>query len=295
MFQKGVIVIISVLICLTVGLESCATGPSRRIDDGAKNLPQNRGEQKLQLEEFGKNNPRIVSQMGDLKLTIRMVTGAEISGDQSKAGTAVSDRSGSLALGLLAPPMFASSLVIGGIILVPLGSYAYFHEKGIWKSIDNALVGTRFTQAVDEAMRRRLNRAFAYETIPKLEVEIRIEILGILKPADRDRNCLVAAAVLELSRYDTDVMRYHLNITALNRSPDAPPPYCATLEHFAKDEAQLVKDTLAEYTEVLAAMGVEENPWRRHEMKMTVLIPLSDICRLLLSLAIREGDHARYL
>jgi hypothetical protein len=80
-------------------------------------------------------------------------------------------------------------------------------------------------------------------------------------PKSLVQHCFVVSADLMLSRNNnTEVKRDHLLITEANKSEDAPPPQCASLEHFAKNEAKLVEDTLAEYAGVLAVMAIDRIP-----------------------------------
>jgi hypothetical protein len=200
----------------------------------------------------------IVSYIGELELTTRMATLAEIPEDNYKLLRYLPvEGTGSLALSLVAPPMYTSALAVGGILLIPLGTYVYVHEKGIWDSINGALSNAEFNRAIDSAMKKRLTAAFAGENMPNVKIEVVIQAFGIVESSSMPQHCFVVSANFILGRGNMELKQDHLQISELNRSGNAPPPQCATLEHFAKNDARLVNDTLAEYAEVLAVMAIE--------------------------------------
>jgi hypothetical protein len=213
---------------------------------------------------FSDRNPTIISHMDELEVIVRMATPAEIPENDSKIALSFpAIGAGSLALGLSAPAMFASSLVAGGLLLIPLGTYVYLSDKGIWDSISDALSNAEFTRAVDKAMKNRLNIAFNEGSLPNGKVEIIIDSLGLVdSPSIQQQwqHCLVVSAKFVFSRDDMELKHEQLQITDLGRSEDAPPPQCASLEKFAKNDARLVNDTLAEYAEVLAVMAIDRIP-----------------------------------
>jgi hypothetical protein len=259
--KKSFVKLICFSVCLIAMLQACSAGRSERSNaEAIKDQPVSELMKKSQ-KAFADRNPMIVSYIGDLELTIRMATLAEIPKDNYKMWLYFpAEGAGSLALGLVAPPIYASALVVGGVFLMPLGTYGYLHEKGIWDSINGVLSNAEFTRAIDSAMKDRLNAAFTEETMPDVKVELIIQAFGLVEYTSVRQHCFVVSADFILSKDETVLKQDHLQITDLNRSEDAPPPQCASLEHFAKNEARLVKDTLAEYAEVLAVMAVDRIP-----------------------------------
>jgi hypothetical protein len=252
------IVSLVTFICLMAMLLGCVTKKSDIPDPKAKEDQIGAEKFKESQRVFAIRNPMIVSNVGDLELTVRMATIAEIPEDLYKlSGLSIPIGAGSLGLGLVAPPMAAGSLVVGGVLIIPLGTYLYFHEKGIWDSINEALSNAELTRAIDRAMKDRLSVAFAEESAPNVKIEIIIQAFGIVNSSSMKPHCLVISADFILSRDNREVNRDHLRITEFNRSKDAPPPQCCSLEHFAKNEARLVKDTLTEYAEVLSVMAMD--------------------------------------
>jgi len=243
------------MVCMLALLQACVNGKAPSVDreiavkQTKPDLFQERQQHLLD------RNPTIDSHFGKLELVVRLATPAELPEDKSKEGLYGSAiGAGSLALGLGAPPLYASSLVVGGVILVPLGAYLYFHDKGIWNSINGALSNVEWTRAIENDVRSRLINGFPAEPIPEMNVEVVIDSFGLVKLSSDLQNCLVVTAHIILKRSNRELKRDPLFITPLGKSDDAPPPQCAGIERFAENDAQLVKDTLREYAGVLAAM-----------------------------------------
>ncbi len=256
--KKCFVKLVCFSVCLISILQACSAGPPIKLDDEVK-----KGQPRSKLfsqnqKVFAERNPTIVSSIGALEVTTRIATMAEIPDRFYKGwGTIIAIGAGGLALGLVASPMFASALVVGGAILIPGGIYGYFSEKGIWDSINEALNNAELTRAIDSAMKARINTAFAEECAPNVKIEMIIQAFGIDGSSFRERNCFVISADFILSRDSKEVIRDQLRITRANKSTDAPSPQCARLEDFAKNEARLIKDKLGEYADALAVMATD--------------------------------------
>jgi hypothetical protein len=202
-------------------------------------------------QTFVKHNPMISSRIGETELIVRMATTTDVAqGAQDEYLYFLPVGAGSLALGFVAAPMFASSFFVGGVLLMPLAVFGYSYEKHIWDSINGALSNTEFTRAIDSAMKQRLSGVLAAQYN---KIEIVIFRLGLVKVSNM-QHCLIVSADLMLSGDNVVARREPMQISDSNRSADAPPPQCASSERFSSDDARLVKDTLAEYAEVLSAM-----------------------------------------
>ena len=247
-----------VSICLMATLQGCSTIKSDIPDPKAKENQIRAEKFKESQRVFELRNPIIVSNISELELVVRIATKAEIPEDFYKMWAVFpAEGAGSLALGLVAPPLYASALVVGGILLIPLGTYGYLHDKKIWESINTALTNFEFTRAVDKAIQRRSKVFFNKESPPDVKIEIIILDFGIIESSAMNRGCFVISADIIVSRDNLEVKREKLRIAEYNGSKDAPPPQCASLEHFAKAKARLVTDTLTEYSEVLAVTAIE--------------------------------------
>ena len=169
------------------------------------------------------------------------------------AGTSL----GFIPLGLVAPPVFASALVVGGALVAPLGAYVYVHEEGIRDAINDALTQTKFTAAVDAALQARLDEASRERPAA---IGILIQALGMVASTQGQQYCFVVSADLTIRAPGIRTTQEALRITETNQSADAPPPQCASLERFAEHDAALLKTALAEYAEMLAVMTVNRLP-----------------------------------
>ncbi len=206
---------------------------------------------------FAAHNPVVESRIGSLTLVTRMASEAEIPEDIYKLWAIFpAEGAGSLALGMVAPPMYASALVVGGIFLIPMGSYIYMHEKKIWESVNGALSTMAFTRGIDTAMTKRLG-TMADRGFAEARVDVIVHGFGLVESTSYPYHCLVVTAGYEFGRKETPLTREQLQITPENRSQDAPPPQCTSLEHFADNDARLIRETLAEYVKVIASMVAE--------------------------------------
>jgi len=256
--KKSCFRLVFISIFLIAMLQGCAAKKSDIPDSRAKEDQVGAERFKESQRVFALRNPIMASNIGDLELIVRMATIAEIPEDLYKIWAVFpAQGAGSLALGLVAPPLYASALVVGGVFLIPLGTYGYLHDKKVWDSINGALANAEFTRAVDRAMKERLNGAFTRENAPDLKIEIIIQGFGLMKSSAMNQHCFAVSAEFIVSQDTSEIKRDNLNITYTHRSKDAPPPQCAGLENFAENDAMLVKDTLAEYSEVLAVMAMD--------------------------------------
>ena len=157
------------------------------------------------------------------------------------------------ALGLAAPPMYASALVVGGALIVPVSLIMAGHEKKSWQTAIDALAGTDLAAATSNAMQRRAG-AIAPRPGATAAVEVVIGAFGLI--GDRpDSICFVAGATLTAAADGRELLREAMRI-ASHSSPGMPPAQCASMDRFARDGGRLVRDTAAEYAEVLAAGAV---------------------------------------
>ena len=97
---------------------------------------------------------------------------------------------------------------------------------------------------------------------PVLQLRMRISGYGLVtrsgRPLDAfkvdEKLCLVAEAQLELETEGSPVRVESLSIGLSNRSPDAPPPFCSSLGRLGANDGRLLRESIAELGEVLAAM-----------------------------------------
>ncbi len=163
-------------------------------------------------------------------------------------------------LGLAAPPMYASGLIVGGIILAPGALILSSMEQRMWERMVTALKTADFEQALLRATRERANSkletAAQSGTADLINVELVVNAYGLVRHSP-DRLCFIASIDLIANRGGEHWLRDRLIISTRERSPDAPPPQCASHEGMAQNEGQMVRNTAAVYAEVLAAMVID--------------------------------------
>jgi len=240
-----------------LALQACASGempPHKQTAEKERALAEMVKRQKA----FINHNPAIQSRLGNLEWRIGLAQPLKAleepdTGTLAMAGTSL----GFIPLGLVAPPVFASALVVGGALIAPLGAYVYAHEKGIRDAINDALTQTKFTAAVDAALQARLGKA-AHEK--PAAISILIQALGMVASTQSRHYCFVVSADLTIRASGIGITKETLRISETDENADAPPPQCASLEHFAENDAALLRTTLAEYAEMLAVMSVNRLP-----------------------------------
>jgi len=224
-------------------------------DDSNRAIPPEVLEQQ---KIFAETNPEIVSQHGSLTMVVRMATANDLPADMSKTGLLFSAEGGaSMALGFALPSIYSSALVVGGIFLVPAGTYFYLHDKKVWEVISGTLSHAGLTGAISKAMQERVDALFSGTNPPELTIELTIKAFGLVKSKTGVQHCLVMSADCIISRNGRQIGRSLLKITESDRSDDAPPPQCARIESFAAHGARLLDDHLYESSHVIAAMAIE--------------------------------------
>jgi len=164
------------------------------------------------------------------------------------------------ALGLAAPPMFASGLVVGGLLLAPGALIISSMDRRDWEQTANALKSTDFERQLLRATEARAKRslpapAASSDTAPVL-VELVVNAYGLAGSRQKGV-CFIASIDLVATHSGNELLRDRMIIAPFERSTDAPPPQCATMERMAEREGQLVRDTAAIYAEVLAVMAID--------------------------------------
>ncbi len=160
------------------------------------------------------------------------------------------------ALGLAAPPMYASALVVGGLLLAPTALLMSGRERLIWQSVTTALGSIAFEQALLRALTERAQGRLPERAGGDVRVELIVQAYGLVG-ARPERVCFIASVDLVVRGEEGERRRATLRIAQTDASADAPPPQCASLERFAARDGQLVRDTANEYAQVLAVMAID--------------------------------------
>ena len=160
------------------------------------------------------------------------------------------------ALGVVAPPLFASGLVVGALLLAPGALIMAGSERRTWEHVATALKNNAFEAALLDALRLRGAALALDDAGPSAHVDVTVNAFGVAGERP-ERVCFIASADLRVTAAEREVLQDRLIIAETNRSADAPPPQCASLERFATRDAALVNETAAEYVQVLASMVVD--------------------------------------
>ena len=245
---------ISICIFLTIFLTTLATAGCSINKKPPVESAASRQSQNL----FATHNPVVEKRTKNYRVLVRMATRAEIPEEFYKMWALFpAEGAGSLALGLIAPPMYASALVVGGILLIPAGTFGYYHDKKIWESIKKAISSMQFTSAVCSNIIEKLDKKQIYNERLDSTIEIAVQIFGIVEAISKNRACFVVSALFTQTIKEKGAIGENLKITQKDRSLDAPPPQCTSLSQFALDDGRLIKDTAEEFAKVLAVMAVD--------------------------------------
>lgn len=236
----------------SVVLSACA---SRNPPESQEQLSQRTATE--ELVEVQADYPPVHREYDGWSVDIRMATRAELPDDETKEMAAMPFiGAGSVALGLSAPPMYASGLVVGGVLLIPLGSYLYVHERKIATAMRGALEGFPITVRLGAALDRRMASRQAGEGKPRPgAAEVLIHAFGFASDATGYQPCLILVADVVTRVGQNEPVRTRIRITEKERSEEMPPPQCATLERFAEHNSMLVSETLTEYVELAAIVA----------------------------------------
>lgn len=194
-------------------------------------------------------------QVDSIQFSVTLLNPAELPPDTSREWLNFLEPGiASGALGVVAPPMYASGLIVGGLLLAPGSVVLSSMEHKKWLRVADALKKIEFKQRLLQALHTRAARELS--PLPQMRVELAVEAYGVVSKRS-DKACFIAIADMTIMQHGKEAIRNRLSITATNRSADAPPVQCASLDRFAGNDGELVRDTAAEYIEILAIMTMD--------------------------------------
>jgi hypothetical protein len=206
---------------------------------------------------------------GPATIQVRGVRDAEVGAierirgeTREMTGSAIGLGAVSTAEAFLMPGFFSGSLVAGALILVPLAVGLDSVQRRQHERIAGALEGADF----QGELRAQLGRSMvphgaAGESAHRLSAIV-IAYGLIPKYADQRYGpfCLVADVDLVLHAGERETWRDTVYLEPYRRSADAPPPVCATLERFAARDGGALRDAIAQYAQVVAAIARSRLP-----------------------------------
>ncbi len=203
-------------------------------------------------------------------ITVRVATDSELSSvpgiwqGKEVAGFSVLGV-GSLGLGLIAPPLYASALVVGGILLVAMPSSAGAFEGIQRKKIERVLKTVDFSKLTHDAVIDLLGeKKESTQDDPRLT--ILILVYGFTQKF-ADIICFSVDAQVDLHFNGEEIYKDFIYIEPYLRSADAPPPHCATVGEFAENQGALAKQTIDDFSVILANIVAHRLPvlsWKKY-------------------------------
>jgi len=167
------------------------------------------------------------------------------------------------ALGLAAPPLYASGLILGGVTLLIGGLTMHGTEGRHWQqavaTLEHADLASRLRVSPGAPGRHGLAPGVGPQSRRDRDAE-RLGAGGsqLGRVAEQvDTACFIASLDLVARRDQATLLTDRIVIGTAVATPGAPPPQCAKLSRFAADDGRLVRDTAAEAAEVLAALVIE--------------------------------------
>ncbi|MFC1896222.1 hypothetical protein ACFL0Q_06125 [Thermodesulfobacteriota bacterium] len=169
---------------------------------------------------------------------------------------------GSFALGLVAPPLYASSLVVGGVLITGMTAALAAAEGRAISSIEEVVSTVDFPALVEKAIQAKFNRSLDSKASGN---KLTVLILGYgftekhpgVGPAEL---CFTMDAEIVFTEADTEIYRDLVFMEPYLRSEDAPPPPCASMEDLADNEGRLAQEMIIEQSEILSAIAAHRLP-----------------------------------
>lgn len=172
---------------------------------------------------------------------------------------------GSLGLGLVAPPLSASGLVVGGILLVLMPSSMGAIEGVQRNTIKEVLLATDFSALTQKAI---IKSMCDNGLDSNNEYVLSIIILGYgFTNKSSSIICFSLDAEIKLKFKEIEIFKDYIYIEPFLRSEDAPPPQCYSVGEFANNEGKLVKQTIDDFSIYLASIVAQRLPviaWKKY-------------------------------
>lgn len=156
------------------------------------------------------------------------------------------------------------------LLAVPQALFAwplYMLFAAPWQGVFNARVATLAHALTDQPLPQAVVQALREQWPPRpeapaLRVVLRLHAYGLATRSGRpvealapgEDLCLAAQAGLEIAREGAPLRQETLRLDGNERTPDAPPPVCAPLDRWAREDGRLAREAVRELAEVLAAL-----------------------------------------
>jgi len=156
-----------------------------------------------------------------------------------------------LTVGLLAPPIGAH--ILFGAILMP---FVGAENANTERAIARALQEVDLPKRLQDALQSRLAGGSAGRPDDTMKLAILVLGYGFFNPGGLEGSliCFSFDGDVQVTAADQVIYQERVYMEPYRRSLDVPPPRCATLDAFGKDDGKLTRETLEDASDVMAAV-----------------------------------------
>jgi hypothetical protein len=165
---------------------------------------------------------------------------------------------GYVGLGLVAPPLYVSALVVGGV-LIATGTLTLGAIDGIQtNTIEGVLEKIDFSALTHKAIIESLDYNKTSES-NNCKLTILILVYGFTKKYS-GTICFSVDAEIKLQVNGEEIYKDLVYIEPYLRSEDAPPPQCALAGEFSEKKGKLARQTIEDFSVILANIVAHRLP-----------------------------------
>ena len=169
---------------------------------------------------------------------------------------------GGFALGFVAPPLYVSSLIVGGVLITGMTAILASDETRAIRTIEGVMSSLDFPALVEEAIKAKFNGSVDGEATG-YKLTVLILGYGFTKKypgAGPPELCFTMDAEIVFTEADTEIYRDLVFMEPFIRSEDTPPPPCARMEDLAENEGGLAREMIIEQIAILSAIVAHRLP-----------------------------------
>ena len=156
-------------------------------------------------------------------------------------------------LGIIAPPLYASAIVVGGALVATTSAAGYGTEAVTYGRAGRAIKNANLPALLCETLQARSVEDCAQSAAGQLIVAVPAwGMVGIFGTKE-DMHCLVAAVELTITLPNRPAIAEQIRLT-LDPTEGLPPVQCASLSRFNEDGGRLIRETARDYAELLAEL-----------------------------------------
>lgn len=157
------------------------------------------------------------------------------------------------------PSLYSSALVAGAVIVVPLTVAIGVMDKRIHDTAENTLKENSLVEMVRQRFPSHLTNNLEAD---HGSTELRVTVIAY--GLSSNPVCLIADAAIQVFDQTGVIYEDFIYIEPFLRSADAPPPYCYSLDAFAKNDGELLMRGLMDYSQIIQAIVKKRTallPW----------------------------------